>query len=79
MNINLTYDSQRNDLVHDRERGFVGRIVKNKKGEWFVAPYNVEKFQKMPDSKYAYYLNRIAQIVERERPELVGMDTPVAA
>lgn len=79
MNITLTYDSQRTDLVHDRERGFTGRIVRNGKGNWYVAPYNIEKFQKMPDSKYAYYLDRIARIVERERPDLVGHPTPVAA
>jgi hypothetical protein len=79
MHINLTYDPVRVDLVHDKERSFTGRISRNAKGEFFIAPFNVEKFQKMPDSKYAYYLNRIAQIVQHERPDLVQKTDLVAA
>ena len=71
MKIILSYDSQQKDLIRDEARAFTGRIVKTAKGDFFIAPYNVEKFEKMPESKYAYYLNRLAQIVAQERPDLV--------
>jgi hypothetical protein len=71
MNIKLMYDPVRADLVHDTERMFTGRIISNGRGECRIVPFDVSRFKKMADSKYAIYLTRIAQIVVSNRPDLV--------